>query len=92
MNDGDYFETRNVEDYSIAGEPIIFDVMLYAGLPDSDETVGFIINFEVQGDIPPYSVLRRGFYYLGRLIARQKGHPFGFQKSNYDQLKKVIGI
>lgn len=34
---GDYLETRNVEDYSVQGEPIVYDVLLYAGLPGSDE-------------------------------------------------------
>ncbi len=90
--DGEYLETRNVEDYSIQGETIVYDVLLYAGLPDTDEAVGLIINFEAQGNMPKYSVLKRGFYYLSRLIARQKGHPFGFQKSEYSKLKKAVSI
>lgn len=36
--------------------------------------------------------MKRVYYYLGRLIARQKGHSHGFQKSDYGRLKKVIGI
>jgi len=91
-NQGEYLETRNVEDYSIQDELIVYDVLLYAGLPGSDEAVGLIINFEAQGSMPNYSVLKRGFYYLSRLIARQKGHPFGFQKSEYSRLKKAVSI
>ena len=91
-DDGVYLETRNVEDISIPDQPIEYDVLLYAGLPESEEMVGLMINLEVQGDQPSYPIMKRGAYYLARLIARQKGHPYGFQKSDYGKLKKVIGI
>ena len=90
--DSEFLETGNVEDYGFNQELVMFDVILYAKLPDSEETVGLVINFEVQGDIPKYPILKRAYYYLSRLIARQKGMTHGFQKSEYGKLKKVVGI
>ena len=88
----DFLETQNTEDLSIEHEKIIYDVILYAGLPNSTDLVGLIINFEVQGNKPKYPILKRGFYYLSRLISRQKGHPQGFSHTDYGKLKKVVGI
>ena len=88
----DVLETQNTEDLSIEHEKIIYDVILYAALPKSNDLVGLIINFEVQGNTPKYPVLKRGFYYLSRLISRQKGHPQGFSHTDYGKLKKVVGI
>lgn len=82
-DDKDTLETRNAEDLSIINEPIYYDVLLYAGLPDSNDLIGLVINLEVQRRIPEYPIMKRVYYYLGRLIARQKGHSHGFQKSDY---------
>ncbi len=84
----DVLETRNVEDLSIVNAPIYYDVLLYAGLPDSNDLIGLVINLEVQQKMPEYPIMKRVYYYLGRLIARQKGHPHGFEKSEYGRMKK----
>ena len=85
-------ESRNVVDQSIKGERIEYDVLLYAKLPKSKEKVGLIINLEVQSSEPNYPIIKRGIYYLNRLLARQDGSEIGFQQPHYEKLKKVMGI
>ncbi len=93
QKDGDApLESRNVVDQSIEKEKIEYDVLLYAGLPESEEKVGLIINLEVQGSEMEYPVHKRGIYYISRLLARQDGSDVGFRQPEYDRLKKVIGI
>ena len=83
-------ESRNTEDIFIPHEQVHYDAVLYCRLPNSCDEI--IINLEIQANMPAYSTLKRGIYYLGRLIARQKGHEHGFRKSEYNHLKKVISI
>lgn len=45
-DDKDTLETRNAEDLSIINEPIYYDVLLYAGLPDSNDLIGLVINLK----------------------------------------------
>ena len=90
ITDSYTLESRNTEDSFVPNESIHYDVLLYCRLPLSNE--GIIVNLEVQANMPAYSILKRGFYYLGRLIARQKGHEYGVKKSEYNHLKKVISI
>ncbi len=46
---------------------------------------------EAQGDFyPGYSLLKRGFYYVGRMLSAQKGTVF--TESAYDKLRKVYSI
>ena len=91
-DEGNYVETRNVEDSIYGFQPIFYDILLYARLPKSKDLVGMIINLEAQGVKPSYPILKRAFYYLSRLISRQKGHPYGFKNSEYGNIKKVVGI
>ena len=90
-DDLDFIESKNTEDNGKHGM-IRFDVLLYARLPKSKDVVGMIINLEAQGYRPEYPILKRGIYYLSRLISRQKGKSPGFMKSDYGKLKKVVGI
>ena len=90
ITDSYTLESRNTEDSFVPNESIHYDVLLYCRLPVSNE--GIIVNLEVQANMPAYSILKRGIYYLGRLIAQQKGHEYGFKKSEYNHLKKVISI
>lgn len=91
-DDFDFIETRNTEDNTGGYGRIYFDVLLYARLPNSNQKIGMIINFEAQSYEPSYPILKRGIYYLSRLIAAQKGKSPGFRKSEYGELKKVVGI
>lgn len=90
INDSSFIESRNTEDSFITNETVHYDVLLYCRLPNKKEEI--IVNLEVQANMPAYSILKRGIYYLARLIARQKGHEHGFRKSEYNHLKKVISI
>ncbi|MBQ7890376.1 MAG: hypothetical protein IJ356_11505 [Erysipelotrichaceae bacterium] len=91
-DDFDFIETRNTEDNTGGYGRIYFDVLLYARLPNSNQKIGMIINLEAQSYEPSYPILKRGIYYLSRLIAAQKGKSPGFRKSEYGELKKVVGI
>ena len=51
------------------------------------------MNIEAQGkDNMGYPLLKRSIYYGSRLLVRQKNTPNGFQKTNYEDLKKVYSI
>ncbi|MBP3854139.1 MAG: hypothetical protein IK990_00820 [Ruminiclostridium sp.] len=69
-----------------------FDIKFRAVAPDgSGGAIELIINIEAQnvtGNIQ--AVLKRGFYYCGRLISAQYGTEF--KDSEYDKLKKVYSI
>ncbi len=46
---------------------------------------------EAQGDFfPGYSLLKRGFYYVGRMLSAQKGTVF--TESHYNKLRKVYSV
>ena len=51
------------------------------------------MNIEAQGkDNMGYPLLKRSVYYGSRVLVRQKNTPNGFQKTNYEDLKKVYSI
>ena len=93
-NHHDTIEGKNVEDASIVGALIRYDVLFDAVLPkNKNEEIGVIINIEAQNkDDPSYPLISRALYYCARLISRQKNAPDGFQKSEFDKLKKVYSI
>ena len=87
------FNSMNCEDESILGSKVIFDVKFEAKLPDDCSKAGVIINLEAQGkDMSSYSMISRGIYYACRLIDEQRGAANGFQKSEFNKLKKVYSI
>ena len=68
-----------------------FDVLFYALLPGSEQYIPIFINVEPQSDFTPgYELQNRGVFYLGCMIADQKDSVF--EKSNYDDLRKVCSI
>lgn len=91
-DDGKYLTTENVEDVTFPFGKIYYDVVVFARLPHSKDVVGMVINLEAQASTPRYPLLKRAIYYLARLLSRQKGAEHGFQKSDYGNLKKVVGI
>ncbi|MBQ8038187.1 MAG: hypothetical protein IJ268_14455, partial [Proteobacteria bacterium] len=68
-----------------------FDVIFYALDPTTELPIPIIINIESQTDFDPtYDLRNRGIFYLGCMIADQKDTIF--EKSNYDDLRKVSSI
>ena len=83
----------NTEDEKIDGALIRYDVLFQAIVPGKKEKIGLLINLEAQNqDNPGYSLVSRAIYYCARLLSRQKNAPEGFQKSEFDDMKKVYSI
>ena len=95
MEDSEVIKGRNVEDQSVFGAEIRYDILFDAKLPHSskEERIGLFINIEAQNHRQTaYPLITRAIYYCSRLLARQKNHEGGFGKSNFQQLKKVYSI
>ncbi|MBP0067055.1 hypothetical protein JYQ79_15455, partial [Anaerobutyricum hallii] len=67
----------NTESNSIQEHTIYYDIRLPAFLPKSNEIVRLILNLEIQlDDTPGYPIVKRGFYYCGRMVSEQYGTVF----------------
>ena len=90
--DGDKrVEGMNTESNSIQEHTIYYDIRLPAYLPDKGELVRFIFNLEIQlDDTPGYPIVKRGFYYCGRMISEQYGTLF--TNEHYEKIEKVYSI
>lgn len=76
---------------SITEGNVNFNILLSARTPNGRESRQIFINVESQNDWNPgYSLLKRAFYYCGRLLSRQKG--IVFQNSDYQKLQKVYSL
>ena len=70
---------------------IYYDIRLSAFLPKSNEVVRLILNLEIQlDDTPGYLIVKRGFYYCGRMISEQYGTVF--VDEHYEKIEKVYSI
>lgn len=90
--DGDErVEGLNTESKSIKEQTVYYDIRLPAYLPENDEMIRLIINLEIQlDDTPGYPIVKRGFYYCGRMISEQYGTVF--TKEHYEKIEKVYSI
>ena len=90
--DGDErVEGMNTESNSIQEHTIYYDIRLPAFLPKSNEIVRLILNLEIQlDDTPGYPIVKRGFYYCGRMVSEQYGTVF--TNEHYEKLEKVYSI
>ena len=90
--DGDErVEGMNTESNSIQEHTVYYDIRLPAFLPDKRELIRFIINLEIQlDDTPGYPIVKRGFYYCGRMISEQYGTVF--INEHYEKIEKVYSI
>ena len=90
--DGDKrVEGMNTESNSIQEHTIYYDIRLPAFLPKSNEIVRLILNLEIQlDDTPGYPIVKRGFYYCGRMVSEQYGTVF--TNEHYEKLEKVYSI
>lgn len=68
-----------------------FDIIFSAYLPFEKTKIKLVINLEIQNKSNPgYALVTRGLYYCSRLISQQYGREF--EKSEYDNIKKVYSI
>lgn len=90
--DGDErVEGMNTESNSIQEHTIYYDIRLPAFLPESNERVRLILNLEIQlDDTLGYLIVKRGFYYCGRMISEQYGTVF--VDEHYEKIEKVYSI
>ena len=94
-DEADKIQGRNVEDKSVHGAEIKYDILFDAKLPNSEENerIGLFINIEAQNSSnTPYPILSRAVYYCSRLLAKQKNMQGGFHNSEFQNLKKVYSI
>lgn len=85
-----YIRGLQTED-SVLGEGwITFDVLFYAKVPSSGERIKIIINVEAQRSNPEYSLTKRAFFYMSRLLSSQKERDFVGE--DYDDICKVYTI
>ena len=94
-DEADKIQGRNVEDQSVYGAEIKYDILFDAKLPNSDENerIGLFINIEAQNsNNNGYPLTSRAVYYCSRLLAKQKNMQGGFQNSEFQNLKKVYSI
>lgn len=94
IEDGDnntHIKGINTESIGFNGEKIHYDILFTSRIPNSKEKIGMYINIEPQNKLDlNYELLNRAQFYAARLINRQKGEIFN--KSNYDDIKKVYSI
>ena len=84
-------EGMNTESNSIQEHTIYYDIRLPAFLPEGNERVRLILNLEIQlDDTPGYPIVKRGFYYCGRMISEQYGTVF--VDEHYEKIEKVYSI
>ena len=88
----DKIRGMNTEDNAVSGATIRYDVLFTVKIPETDESIGLIINVEAQNYNTKYPLLSRAVYYGSRLISRQKNQPEGFDHSDFKNLKKVYSI
>ncbi|MCI5503702.1 MAG: hypothetical protein MR410_06355 [Eubacterium sp.] len=82
MNGNQRIDEQNTEANSIKEQTVYYDVRFGAILPEGKEPIRIIINLEIQlDDHPGYPIVKRGFYYCGRMISEQ-----------YGKLEKVYSI
>ena len=81
--------TLNTEDIRIPGAKIVYD-LLYVVKHPLYPSKFMLIHIEAQGEESyKYALPCRSLYYAYRLIAGQKNHSLGFQKSFYNDILDV---
>ena len=79
----------NVEDSDLREGRVTYDIRFTATVPETGRRIW--IDIEPQKNFRPgYSLLKRGIYYLARLISSQREREF--VGDDYDKLKKVYVV
>lgn len=79
----------NVEDSALREGRVTYDIRFTATVPETGRRIW--VDIEPQKNFRPgYSLLKRGIYYLARLISSQRGREF--VGDDYDKLKKVYVV
>ena len=88
---GDTITGMNTEDTTLTEGKVTYDVRFYALAPKDREQIRLLLDVEAQGDFyPVYPLVKRGFYYCGRMVSAQYGTEF--TGSHYENIRKVYSI
>jgi len=88
---GDAIQGMNTESVLQREGTVKFDILFQARVPGTNERVGLIINLEAQlNTAMRYPLVKRGQYYVSRLISAQKEQIF--RGDHYEKLRKVYSI
>ena len=83
--------SRNVEDQSVAGSMVRYDLLYKVRNPLNNQFLW--INIEPQGMDPgAYELFHRAFYYGARMVGRQRNDPEGFREDDFDNIQKIITL
>lgn len=81
----------NTEDKTITEGTVTYDIRFMATAPGDGGLISLIINIEAQNRFNVgYPLIKRGIYYLSRMISAQYGTEF--TASHYEDVKKVYSI
>ena len=70
---------------------VTYDIRFYAQAPRDGTLMEIIVNVEAQNKYNPgYPLIKRGIYYVSRMISAQNG--VDFKNGEYGKLKKVCSI
>ncbi len=84
-------EGKNTEDNSKKEGKIFYDIKFSAVVLDTNDPVQLFINIEAQkDDNTPYPMIKRGLYYVSRMISAQKNTVF--TNRHYEKIRKVYSI
>ena len=88
---GETVAGRSTEHATLTEGSVTYDIRFYAQAPRDGTLMEIIVNVEAQNKYNPgYPLIKRGVYYVSRMISAQNG--VDFKNGEYGKLKKVCSI
>ena len=88
---GETVAGRSTEHAALTEGSVTYDIRFYAQAPRDGTLMEIIVNVEAQNKYNPgYPLIKRGVYYVSRMISAQNG--VDFKNGEYGKLKKVCSI
>ena len=88
---GETVAGRSTEYRTLTEGSVTYDIRFYAQAPRDGTLMEIIVNVEAQNKYNPgYPLIKRGVYYVSRMISAQNG--VDFKNGEYGKLKKVCSI
>ena len=88
---GETVAGRSTEHATLTEGSVTYDIRFYAQAPRDGTLMEIIVNVEAQNKYNPgYPLIKRGIYYVSRMISAQNG--VDFKNGEYGKLKKVCSI
>ena len=88
---GETVAGRSTEHATLTEGSVTYDIRFYAQAPRDGALMEIIVNVEAQNKYNPgYPLIKRGVYYVSRMISAQNG--VDFKSGEYGKLKKVCSI